>query len=206
MINKPLALSFFFIFSGLLLFGCLSPSSSNQTNSTTLTTSNPLVAGYGDKVAVDYTLYLTNGTIVDSSLQADRFAGNLSALPVYQPLVFTIGQSGIIPGFSSAVIGMNVGTEKNVTILPAQGYGLYDPSKVYSVPLSSLQSLTSNSSQIKVGTLVTSTTGLQGVIKQINNGTVIIDFNSPLAGKILIFKIILRSILSKAALNATTTT
>lgn len=196
MVNKQIFLAISFLFVGLLLFGCLQ--TTVQTNSTNVSSSNPFVVGVGDKVAVDYTLYLANGTIVDSSLESDRLAGNLTPLSVYQPLVFTIGQSGILPSFSQAVAGMNVGTTKSVTLLPNQGYGYYDPLKVYAAPISSFQNLTSNLSQIKVGMTVTSSNGSQGVIKKIENGTVYVDFNSPLAGQVLIFKIILRSILTKA--------
>ncbi len=48
----------------------------------------------GDTVKVHYTGKLDNGTVFDSS--ADR-----------EPLEFTVGEGQVIPGFESAVIGMN---------------------------------------------------------------------------------------------------
>lgn len=64
----------------------------------------------GTVVTVDYVGKLTDGTVFDSS------AGK-------QPLTFTLGAQGIIPGFQVGVNGMKEGGERLIAIPPALGYG-----------------------------------------------------------------------------------
>lgn len=65
----------------------------------------------GMQVTVDYVGKLTDGTVFDSSIERK------------QPLVFTLGAQGIIPGFQIGVNGMKVGGERLLAIPPSLGYG-----------------------------------------------------------------------------------
>lgn len=69
----------------------------------------------GDIVSVLYTGRLADGTVFDSSASH----GN-------QPLRFTLGAPGIIPGFQIGVNGMKVGGERLLSIPPALAYGTQD--------------------------------------------------------------------------------
>jgi len=71
---------------------------------------NPNAAKLGDVVEVDYTGMFENGTVFDTSKGKD-------------PLKFTLGGNAIIQGFENAVIGMEVGQNKVVTISPGEAYG-----------------------------------------------------------------------------------
>ena len=66
----------------------------------------------GTIVTVEYVGKLTDGTVFDSSAAHNN-----------QPLVFTLGAPGIIPGFQIGVNGMKVGGERLLAIPPALGYG-----------------------------------------------------------------------------------
>lgn len=66
----------------------------------------------GDTVAVLYVGQLEDGTVFDSSAAHDN-----------QPLVFVLGENGIIAGFQIGVNGMRVGGERLLAIPPALGYG-----------------------------------------------------------------------------------
>jgi FKBP-type peptidyl-prolyl cis-trans isomerase len=65
----------------------------------------------GDRVAVHYTGWLTNGTKFDSSV--DRG----------QPFVFTLGHGQVIRGWDEGVATMRVGDKVKLTIPPELGYG-----------------------------------------------------------------------------------
>jgi FKBP-type peptidyl-prolyl cis-trans isomerase 2 len=67
-------------------------------------------AQQGDTVKVHYTGRLDDGTPFDSSDGGD-------------PLEFTLGGGQIIPGFEEAVVGMEPGQDKTVTIDADQAYG-----------------------------------------------------------------------------------
>ncbi len=126
----------------------------------------------GDTIQVNYTGSFTNGTVFGSSAQSG-------------PFNFTVGANQVIPGFDSAVVGMKVGEEKTVTIPANEAYGEINPALFISVP----RYLFGNQS-VYVGEQVTGTsTGRHGVITAVNSTNATIDFNSPLAGKTLVFNI-----------------
>ena len=133
----------------------------------------------GDTVQVYYTGTLTNGTVFDSNVGK-------------QPLVFTVGSGQVIAGFDKAVIGMTINQTVNVTIPSNDAYGPVNPNLIVSVPLSRFSNKT-----ITVGETITETgqgQTLQGIVKSVNSTSATIDFNSPLAGQTLIFKIKLAGI------------
>ena len=142
---------------------------------------SPIVAN-GDTVDVFYTGTFTNGTVFDSNVGG-------------QPLQFTVGSGQVIPGFDQAVLGMKIKESKTVTIPANDAYGPVNPSLIIEVPLSKFGNA---SSQIKVGSTVTqqSTSGQQipGVVTAVTGENATIDFNSPLAGKTLIFNITIENI------------
>ena len=65
----------------------------------------------GDKVKVQYTGTLTNGTEFDSSRKAGK------------PFEFTLGRGEVIKGWDQGVAGMKFGGKRKLTIPPSLGYG-----------------------------------------------------------------------------------
>ena len=77
-----------------------------------------LIVGDGDeaqdynKVVVNYTGTLLDGSIFDSSLKPGR-----------TPFTFTLGAGSVIKGWDQGVKGMRVGGKRKLTIPPNLGYG-----------------------------------------------------------------------------------
>lgn len=69
----------------------------------------------GDSVSVLYVGKFTDGTVFDSSAAH----GN-------QPLKFTLGADGLIPGFQVGVNGMKEGGQRLISVPPSLGYGTND--------------------------------------------------------------------------------
>ena len=65
-----------------------------------------------NKVVVNYTGTLEDGSVFDSSLKADR-----------SPFTFTLGVGSVIKGWDLGVKGMNVGGKRKLTIPSDLGYG-----------------------------------------------------------------------------------
>ena len=65
-----------------------------------------------NKVVVNYTGKLEDGSIFDSSLKKGR-----------GPLTFTLGVGSVIKGWDLGVKGMKVGGKRKLTIPPELGYG-----------------------------------------------------------------------------------
>ncbi len=135
----------------------------------------PAVVADGDNVSVYYTGSFTNGTV---------FSTNIGQ----QPFNFTVGAGEVIQGFDQAVIGMSAGQNKTVTIPPQEGYGLVNQSLIVTVPLTVF-----GNSTVSVGAPITASDGdggvKQGVVTSINGTNATVNFNSPLAGKTLVFTI-----------------
>ena len=77
-----------------------------------------LVVGEGteaqdyNKVVVNYTGTLEDGSVFDSSLNPGR-----------EPFTFTLGAGSVIKGWDLGVLGMKVGGKRKLTIPPELGYG-----------------------------------------------------------------------------------
>jgi len=127
----------------------------------------------GDRVSVNYTGKLEDGSIFDTSLQEGR-----------TPLDVTLGQGMLIPGFENGLIGMSIGESKVVEIEPENAYGPYNQDMVQQVPVSQVPE------GVQVGDMLTGQSQygpMQVVVKEVTSETVTLDMNHPLAGKKLIF-------------------
>jgi peptidylprolyl isomerase len=128
----------------------------------------------GDFVQLHYTGSLDDGTVFDSSLGRE-------------PLEFQVGAGGIIAGFNDAVRDMEVDSEKEVSLTPAQAYGEQRDDLKREFPIDML-----NGHQIKVGEELrfASPHGpVRGKVLAVEPTKFMVDFNHPLAGKTLTFKI-----------------
>jgi len=130
----------------------------------------------GDKIKVEYTGTLEDGTVFDSSVGKD-------------PLEFEAGSGKVIKGFDDAVIGMKKDEEKEVKIECKDAYGDPNPQMKQKIPREQLP----KEQEPKVGMMLglKSPDGQQfpARIAEITDKDVIVDLNHPLAGKNLNFKI-----------------
>jgi peptidylprolyl isomerase len=127
----------------------------------------------GDTVRVHYTGTLNNGEEFDSSRGGE-------------PLTFTLGDGNVIPGFDSAVSGMNVGDEKRVTIPPEEAYGPRREELTLSVPREELPT----DLQLYEGAQLRMEQGDQVMIvtvRKLDDESVTLDANHELAGQALTF-------------------
>lgn len=128
----------------------------------------------GKEVSLEYTLRLEDKQVVDTNVGGAA-------------LTFTQGTQQIIPGLEVALEGMAIGETKQVTIAPAEGYGDVNPKAFQEVPKKSIPP------SAKVGTQLhgQSPDGrvLRPRVAKINDDTVVLDFNHPLAGKTLYFEV-----------------
>ena len=79
----------------------------------------PSVAA-GREVTISYTGRLLDGTMFDSSNEADCQQGGLVC---HEPLSYVVGQMSLIPGWDEGVMGQPEGTKMQLIIPSAMGYG-----------------------------------------------------------------------------------
>lgn len=136
-----------------------------------------MVVENNSKVKVEYEGKLEDGTIFDSSQKAGK------------PLDFEMGQKQIIPGFESAILGMDVGDEKEVVIEPKDAYGEYNDQLIKVVPKEQIPSDQKIDEGMVIGVQLSEDIQIPAVITKITDDDVTIDLNHFLAGKTLTFKI-----------------
>ncbi len=128
-------------------------------------------------VSFDYTLRLDDGEVVDSSEGRE-------------PLAYLHGRGQIVPGLERELYGMSVGEEKSVTVAAEEGYGSYDEERLQEVPLSSFPEDLELEEGMSVRMRDVNTDQLfEAYIDAIDEETVTLDFNHPLAGETLFFDV-----------------
>jgi len=130
----------------------------------------------GDTVSIHYTGRLEDGTVFDTSENRD-------------PLEFTLGEGNVIPGFENAVQGMEEGESKTAKIPSDDAYGQRRDDLVLSVSKEQLPS----DLDPEVGQRLQMQAGdgqtFQVVISEVEEASVEVDANHPLAGEDLTFDI-----------------
>ncbi len=105
-----------------------------------------------------------------------------------EPMTYLHGARNIIPGLEQALEGKSIGDELEVTVEPADAYGEHSDDRVQQVPIEAFQEM----EKIEPGMAVTAQTD-QGqinlVVTEVNETTVTVDANHPLAGKKLKFEV-----------------
>jgi FKBP-type peptidyl-prolyl cis-trans isomerase 2 len=129
-------------------------------------------------VKVHYTGRLADGTTFDTSMERE-------------PLEFTLGEGELIPGFEQAVLGMVVGESRTTSIPADQAYGPHHAERVIDVERHHLPP----DLQPELGQQLQMTrpdgTQITVVVTTITETQVTLDANHPLAGRDLIFDIML---------------
>ncbi|MBN2403949.1 MAG: peptidylprolyl isomerase [Coriobacteriia bacterium] len=131
----------------------------------------------GDKVAVHYTGTLDDGSEFDSSEGRD-------------PLVFTLGEGEVIPGFETAVMGLEPGSSASIVIAPEDAYGPVHPEAMQEVSMELFGE--DVPPQGVIITLVAEDgTRMPATVASFSEdgASATLDFNHPLAGQTLHFDI-----------------
>jgi len=129
----------------------------------------------GDKVLINYTGSLEDGTVFDSTLEDVECE--------------TIGGGDFFPQIEEALIGMNPGEKKSVVIPAKDAFGEYDTEKVFNVPRSDVP----EDLKPEVGDELTLSNDddeeMEVTVVEVNEESITFDSNHPLAGEDLTFEI-----------------
>jgi len=133
----------------------------------------------GQTVAMKYALKV-EGDVVDTNIGGE-------------PLEFVFGSGQILRALESRLTELNEGEEISVVIPPEEAYGETKEEAFVKMPKSHFEEI-----DLSVGLELQGTNPegepVSALVKEIYDDEVLIDFNHPLAGKDLHFKIIIVSI------------
>ena len=133
------------------------------------------VVGPGKKITLDYTLTVDNK-------QVETSVGKT-------PLTYVVGNRNIIRGLEAQLNGMHLNEEKIANVAAKDAYGEVDPKAFKEFPLTSLP----KGMEPKVGVVLQATapdgSRFPATISKLDGDKVELNFNHPLAGKDLTFKV-----------------
>ncbi|MDO8910117.1 MAG: peptidylprolyl isomerase [Pseudohongiella sp.] len=134
----------------------------------------------GAKVTLHFALSLPDGSEIDSNYGKS-------------PATFKVGDGNLMPGFEAALMGAAAGDSISVLLPAGQAFGEVNPDNVQSFPRQRFAGLLANTTDpVEPGTVLSFADSggneIPGVITQIGELSVVIDFNHPLAGREIMFK------------------
>lgn len=132
--------------------------------------------GPGMQVTLHFSLQLEDGELVDSTFGKS-------------PATFTWGDGSLLPGFEAAMQGLCAGAEASLRVAADEAFGAPNPNNVHSFQRAQLPA----DADLRPGLMLAFTdpggNELPGVIAAVQGETVRVDFNHPLAGRDILFKV-----------------
>jgi FKBP-type peptidyl-prolyl cis-trans isomerase 2 len=129
----------------------------------------------GKKVSLEYTVFLEDGMQIDSNVGET-------------PLVFIVGKNQLFPALEQAIVDLKVGEKKEVLLRAEQAYGPVMTEAFKEVELDAIPPKFRY-----VGAILGVQDPAGGVypirVREVNETKAVLDFNHPLAGKNLRFKV-----------------
>jgi FKBP-type peptidyl-prolyl cis-trans isomerase 2 len=137
-----------------------------------------------DTVSIIYTGKLDNGEV-------------FTTLDEQKPLVITLGNSDAPPTLEQALLGMTVGAKKTVRLPPEEGFGPRRKELLHTVDRKTF----GNKLALAPGMLLSLNVEKDGsehkvpaTIIEVNDDTVVVDYNHPLAGHHLTYDLTITAI------------
>ncbi|WP_371186364.1 FKBP-type peptidyl-prolyl cis-trans isomerase [Thalassotalea maritima] len=128
------------------------------------------------------TMTLADGSAVDSTKVNNK------------PARVNLGDSSISPAFEAQLLGLTIGASKEFTLVAKDAFGEPNPENIHYVDRQKFAA----DGVPEVGTIMTFTAPggeVPGIIREVNDLAITVDFNHPLAGQDVTFNVELVDIL-----------
>lgn len=131
-------------------------------------------------MTLHFSLALSNGDIIDSNFDKEAVS-------------FRIGDGNMLPGFEKELFGLKSGEEIEKTIPCDSAFGSINPQNLQKFPVEKFSHLLEDDLiPTEAGSVVSFKDpggfDIPGVIQEVTEREVVVDFNHPLAGKDITFK------------------
>lgn len=131
--------------------------------------------GPGTEVTLHFALLMEDGSEVDSTFER-------------APARFVFGDGNLLPGVEAKLQGLTAGDATTLNLAPEDAFGQRNPANIQRMPLSQFADI-ELSEGLVLNFADAANTELPGVVSAIDGEQVEIDFNHPLAGKQLGFRV-----------------
>lgn len=137
--------------------------------------------GEGTRVFLNFSVGLEDGSEVDTNFGGD-------------PVEFVVGDGSLLPGFERLLFGMVAGERQLFTVSPENAFGQPNENNIQIIPMDHFDS----GEEVKEGIVFSfadaSGAELPGLIVGFNEYEVTVDFNHPLAGRIILFDVLVHRV------------
>ena len=134
----------------------------------------------GTRVYLNFSVSLEDGSEVDSN-----FGG--------EPVAFVVGDGSLLPGFERLLFGMSAGQRQLFQVTPEDGFGQPNENKVQYLPRAQFED-----DELEIGLMYSFADAgggeLPGLIVGFDDEEVTIDFNHPLAGRNILFDVLVHRV------------
>lgn len=141
---------------------------------------------HGSQVVLHFEVSLPSGDVIDSTFRRDK------------PVAMTVGDGSFLEGFEKVLIHLKAGDVRTAHLPPEQAFGLYNADNIQT--FSRTQFALSEPNPC-VGMMMEfadkGQNSLVGVICEVTDNTVKVDFNHPLAGADVLFKVQIFKVIPK---------
>jgi len=138
-------------------------------------------------------------TIQPGTLATIHYIGKLADGTVFEstknkPLRVFVGEHAVIQGLEEGIIGMHIGEKRRVIVQPNKGYGKHLKDLIQEIELNKVPREVTPAVGMVFTKQSRSGRTIYTKIIQVKRDTVIIDMNHPLAGKTLVFDVVVMDI------------
>lgn len=135
------------------------------------------VIGEQSKVVMHYRITLEDGTVADSTWEDST------------PIAFALGDGTLSPGLEQALQGLKAGDHETLTLSPEQGFGYKDTENIHNLPRDDFDPEMPLEPGMVIGFSLPGGEELPGMVMDVTESHVQVDFNHPFSGHQLKFEV-----------------
>ena len=135
-----------------------------------------------DFIKIEFTAKVKEGDIFDSNIKEDLKGRDIKK--EIKPFIFCLGESMFLQGIEDVLIGKDIG-EYNIELTSDKAFGKRDPNLVQMMPIKIFAEQNVN----PIPGVMFNFDGRIGKILTVTGGRVLVDFNNPLAGRDVEYKV-----------------
>lgn len=135
-----------------------------------------LTIGPGTEVTLHFSLSFESGDVIDSNFDGE-------------PATFVFGDGQLLQAFEDSLVGLAANSQSKFVIAPEEAFGLRNEDNVKTVSKGVFSAEKTLQEGMVFSFKVASGGEIPGVIKDITDTSVNVDFNHPLAGKAIEFNV-----------------
>lgn len=141
----------------------------------------------GDFILISYTASVKEDSkVISTNIEEEaKKAGLFEERRIYEPELVIVGKGWVLKGLDEELEKLEVGEEKVIEIPPEKAFGKRDPKKVRVVPARELSArgiIPRVNAEVEIN-------GRRAIVRSVGGGRVVLDFNHPLAGKTIVYKV-----------------